>query len=480
MKDTFSICAIIPTYNNGKTIVDVVERTYQQLKDVIVVVDGSTDDTLQQLQSLHLPIDIVVLPCNGGKGCALKVGFSKAIERGFDYALTLDGDGQHYPEDIPLLIDELSLHVENTMIIGSRGLKQENMPTQNTFANKFSNFWFTLQTGLRLPDTQSGMRIYPLHHLGHYQWITSRYESELELLVFAAWRNLNIYPVPIRVYYPPKRERVSHFKPVYDFTRISILNTFLCVLAIVYGLPSRYWRTIWCIMVICGACWYMQLWGWWFVKRKGYTDSTYERFHNKFQKVCVGVARHIADIPVRYTPSLETITPPQSPVMYISNHTSLHDVILIFALHPKLVMFVKRKFADNPLFKVVLKYTQCIVTDTDMDMLLPQCQVMIDKGYSIVIFPEGTRTGDGDIHRFHKGTFYIAEKLHLPIQPLLIRGAFDELNRQHLHVNKSSITIEHLPLVTPEDTSLGIGYRERTKNFEQYYRMLIRREQKNI
>lgn len=102
------------------------------------------------------------------------------------------------------------------------------MPGTNTFANKFSNFWFAVQTGIRLPDTQTGMRIYPLQRLHGLSLLTSRYEAELELLVFAAWSNEKIIPVPVRVYYPSAEERISHFRPAYDFTRISILNTFLC------------------------------------------------------------------------------------------------------------------------------------------------------------------------------------------------------------------------------------------------------------
>ena len=109
------------------------------------------------------------------------------------------------------------------------------MPSGNTFANRFSNFWFHLQTGLRLPDTQTGFRVYPLLHLPCLKLLTYRYESELELLVFSAWRGVHIVPVPVSVSYPA--DRVSHFRPFRDFLRISLLNTVLCLLAIVYGYP---------------------------------------------------------------------------------------------------------------------------------------------------------------------------------------------------------------------------------------------------
>ena len=94
------ICAIIPTYNNAGTLSDVILRTKQYISDIIVVVDGSTDNTLQVLDSLASPVTILTLNENHGKGYALKQGFLKAMEMGFSHALTIDSDGQHFPEDI--------------------------------------------------------------------------------------------------------------------------------------------------------------------------------------------------------------------------------------------------------------------------------------------------------------------------------------------------------------------------------------------
>ena len=239
------ICALIPTYNNGKTIADVVRRVHQQIRDIIVVNDGCTDDTLAQLEALDCPVTVVTHSRNRGKGKALASGFKKALELGFDYALTIDADGQHYPEDIPVLLKALDVH-PGALIVGSRQFTDANMSGKSKFANKFSNFWFRLQTTINLPDTQTGMRIYPLHKLYGLNILTSRYEAELELLVFAAWHNVQLIPVPIRVYYPPQEERVSHFRPGRDFTRISILNCFLCLGALLFGYINMYWRTVLC------------------------------------------------------------------------------------------------------------------------------------------------------------------------------------------------------------------------------------------
>lgn len=240
--DDRKVCVVVPTYNNAGTIVDVLRRTAAFTANIIVVIDGCTDDTRERLRELaDIPMEVVDYAENKGKGHALLEGFKHAISRGYEYAITLDSDGQHFPEDIPNFIEALELHPE-ALIVGARNLNEKNMPGGNTFANRFSNFWFTVQTGIRLPDTQTGYRLYPLRLLSGMWLITSRYEAELELLVLSAWSGERIVPVPVRVYYPPEGERVSHFRPAKDFLRISLLNTLLCVAALFYGWPRALWR----------------------------------------------------------------------------------------------------------------------------------------------------------------------------------------------------------------------------------------------
>ena len=227
-------CTLMPTYNNGGTLRDVVERVLTFCADVIVVNDGCTDDSAEILASFGDRIIVVDYGQNRGKGYALKQGFKKAKQMGFDYALTIDSDGQHFPEDIPLFVEALEQH-PGALIVGSRNLNQENMPGGNTFANKFSNFWFKVQTGIDLPDTQTGYRLYPLRSLPHI--LSARYEAELSLLVFSAWRGIDLVPIKVNVFYP--EDRVTHFRPFWDFFRISVLNTILCLVSLVYGWPSR-------------------------------------------------------------------------------------------------------------------------------------------------------------------------------------------------------------------------------------------------
>lgn len=237
--DISAVCAVIPTYQNGATVGDVIVRIAPFVASVIVVNDGSTDSTAELLRSGCIDgvsFTLLTHSRNRGKGAALRTGLTAARERGFRYAVTIDADGQHTPEEASRLLAVLA-EEPDALVVGSRGLRQPGMPGRNTFANRFSNFWFAVQTLRRLPDTQSGFRIYPLRHLRGLRLITARYEAELELLVFAAWHGVKILAVPISVFYPEAGLRVSHFRPLRDFGRISLLNTLLCFLAVVYALP---------------------------------------------------------------------------------------------------------------------------------------------------------------------------------------------------------------------------------------------------
>lgn len=236
-------CILIPTYNNARTVISVVERALAMCPHVIVVNDGSTDDTAQLLQGLGSRIDVVSYPNNRGKGYALKRGLRHARQRGYQYAVTLDSDGQHQPEEITRLVAEAEQHsAERVLVVGARNLTADGMPSGNTFANKFSNFWFHVQTLQHLPDTQTGFRLYQLDALPNLGHITNRYESELELLVFSAWKGVRLSAVPISVIYPD--DRVSHFRPFADFMRITLLNTCLCLAALVCGYPRILYNRI--------------------------------------------------------------------------------------------------------------------------------------------------------------------------------------------------------------------------------------------
>lgn len=232
---SYGVLVLIPTYNNASTLLQVIEEAQAYVEDVWVVNDGSTDGTYELLQN-QAQIHCIHFEKNRGKGVALKHGLRAAFQAGFSYAITLDSDGQHKASDIPVFLKALETK-PNTILVGIRNLEAPNMPKQNTFANKFSNFWFKLQTAQGLEDTQSGFRCYPLEGVSTLKYLSSRYEFELEVLVYGVWRGLHVEGVPIHVYYPPEGERVSHFRPGKDFFRISILNTYLSLIALLWYRP---------------------------------------------------------------------------------------------------------------------------------------------------------------------------------------------------------------------------------------------------
>lgn len=236
-------CIVMPTYNNAGTVCNVVEDLVATGIPVIAVCDGATDGTLEVLESFGERITLVAYTPNRGKGYALSAGFRKAASMGYEYALSIDSDGQHLASDVLPMI-EASLACPDAIIIGSRPMRSENMPSSNTFANRFSNFWFMVHTLRRIPDTQSGLRIYPLKTYAGMRLMTNRYEAELEMIVRGAWKGLDIVPHPVSVYYPPQQQRVSHFRSGADMTRISLLNTFFTFAAILYGYPSMALRKI--------------------------------------------------------------------------------------------------------------------------------------------------------------------------------------------------------------------------------------------
>lgn len=123
MTDPRHICAVIPSYNNGGTVVDVVRGVLRQGLPVLVVDDGSTDGTADALKDL--PVHVLRHTRNRGKGRALKTGLEEARRQGYRFALTLDADGQHDPGDIPALVAAAG---ERTLVIGSRNLTAEGMP----------------------------------------------------------------------------------------------------------------------------------------------------------------------------------------------------------------------------------------------------------------------------------------------------------------------------------------------------------------
>lgn len=238
-RNRLNFCVIIPTYNNCNTLARVLDSVLLQTIEVIVVNDGSTDATSEILKN-YPQIAQVHFEKNCGKGTALRAGFKKAIALEYTYAIAIDSDGQHFATDIPAFITCIE-NDGDALIIGSRNMKQQGVPGKSSFGNNFSNFWFWFETGIRLTDTQSGFRLYPLKLIPK-KYLTTKFEFEIEVIVRSAWKSIPVKNIPIKILYDPN-ERVSHFRPFTDFTRISILNTVLVVIALLYIKPrDLFWK----------------------------------------------------------------------------------------------------------------------------------------------------------------------------------------------------------------------------------------------
>ena len=462
------ICALIPTYNNAGTLADVLRRTYHFVEGIIVVNDGSTDGTQQVLQDADMPLHVVQLPVNRGKGYALREGFRKAKRLGFTHVITLDSDGQHLPEQIPALTD-LSLMHPKAIIVGSRTLAGKDINAGSLFANKFSNFWFTVQTGLRLPDTQSGMRVYPLEALHGLNFITARYEAELELLVWAAWANVKIMPCPIDVFYPPQEERVSHFKPAKDFTRISLLNTVLCLLALIYGLPRRYWRSIYFGTVVLLVVVPFVIVSIVYDVLKGLSIPVRDNYHRLFSNICrLLIALMPPGSRVKRLPKITDTTP----AVYIANHNSLLDTLAMMSVNPKVVILSRRWVCNHPLFGIIARTADFPSADEGVDVLLDELKPLIEDGYSLLIFPEGSRSRDGRLASFHAGAFYIAQKLKLPVQPFLLHNFYEALSHNEFRLGKAKMTVDMMPLLSQQDVGLA-NYRQLAIKMHNEYLKLL-------
>ena len=442
------ICVVIPTYNNDGTIAAVVADTLKECNDVIVVNDGSTDNTSSILHAIE-GITLVEYEKNRGKGYALKCGFKRALQMGFAYVITLDADGQHYPHDIQHFLKANQQH-PGALIIGNRMLEGVDRSKGSSFANQFSNFWFYIQTGRHLKDTQTGYRLYPLKKLYGLSLLTSRYEAELELLVFASWHGVELVPINIDVYYPPKEQRVSHFRPGKDFARISVLNTVLCLLAIIYGLPLRIFRglanllrTLYAILFMAFFCFCVITPAvWLYVKIGKMTEQKRKNLHRLiYHAIRFVMLKH--GIPgTKFTYQVDPQVDFSKPSVVICNHQSHIDLACQLIFTPNMIFLTNQWVWNNPLYGLLIRNAEYYPVADGIEELMPQLQSLVERGYSIAVYPEGTRSRDCSIGRFHQGAFHIAEQLGLNVIPMYLYGPGKILPKKTHLLRKGPIYIE--------------------------------------
>lgn len=233
--ENMKIGIVIPVYNHSKTLRDVVIRALEVHDAVMVVDDGSTDGGIDTLAGLD--VHIVQHGSNRGKGAAILTAAKACRQLGMTHIATIDADGQHDPVEIRSFIPKV--HSEPfSVIVGKRNLKTRDVPGLTKFGRHFSNFWFRLQTGQALGDTQSGFRVYPLVVLENLRLREKRFAFEVEILVKAAWAGVKLQEVDINVFYPTADKRISHFRVFGDNLQISLLNTKLTMRSL-FPIPHR-------------------------------------------------------------------------------------------------------------------------------------------------------------------------------------------------------------------------------------------------
>ena len=455
------ICVVIPTYNNERTIATVVAEVKEECSDIIVVNDGSTDSTPQILNGID-GVTLITSTHNEGKGHALRRGLLRAKEQGFHYAITIDADGQHFPNDIPRFV-EANSRWPQAIILGSRRMEGVRQSRGSRFANRFSNFWFFVQTGRRLADTQTGFRLYPLRRLKGIRWMTARYEAELLLLVLAAWSGVAIRTIDIPVFYPPQQQRVSHFRPGHDFARISVLNTVLCILAIVYGWPRTLFRflasaalTVYTALFFLASCAIITPAVWLYTKTGTMTEKKRQRLHLLIYRwMRFVVLRH--GIPgVTFSCHRHEKADFKAPAVIIANHQSHLDLACQLIFTPNIVFLTNRREWNHTLYGLLIRQAEFYPVTLGIDALLPRLRSLVQRGYSIGIYPEATRSEDCRIGRFHKGAFHISEQLDLPVIPIYLYGPGQVLPKNDCLLRPGRIHVEvGKPISREQLTAMG-------------------------
>jgi len=220
-----SIWCVVPVYNNGATVKGVALGCGQYLAHVLVVDDGCTDVDVAALFA-DTEIEVLVHSENRGKGAALLSALEYIRQRGGQWMVCVDADGQHDPADIPKFFPVIG-ESSSSIVVGARDFSGSNIPGGSKFGRKFSNFWIKLESGATVSDSQSGFRAYPVELLSQMKLRGNRYDFEVEVLTKAVWHGLSIEDVPISVHYPPKAERISHFNQWKDNVRLTGRHTLL-------------------------------------------------------------------------------------------------------------------------------------------------------------------------------------------------------------------------------------------------------------
>jgi uncharacterized protein (DUF2062 family) len=217
MTPTVKPCVVIPCFNHAGTVTAVACAALAHCP-VVIVDDGSTVP-LAELSGCT----VIRLERNSGKGAALCAGFKSAMELGFSHAITMDADGQHFADDLPRFLAAVEAQ-PGVLVVGVRDFYAAGCPVHRRRSNAVSTFWFRIETGVRLNDSQCGFRCYPLTLTQRLKTRSGRFAFELEFMVRTSWVGTAIVAVPVKCSYEPDQLRQSHFRPVRDLAHITTMN----------------------------------------------------------------------------------------------------------------------------------------------------------------------------------------------------------------------------------------------------------------
>ena len=212
-------CVIVPTYNEAGTVGELINEIRSQNFAVIIIDDGSQDNTAEIAQNSGAMV--LRNQKNLGKGASLIKGFGYALTNSFDAVITMDGDGQHLPQDLPYFT-RLAKYSNSGILIGNRMLKTKNMPLVRFFTNKFMSWLISRLTGQKIPDTQCGFRLIKKEVLEKLNLTTSKYETESEILIKSSRLGFKIESVPIRSIYSGEKSSIKPFIDTLRFIRLII------------------------------------------------------------------------------------------------------------------------------------------------------------------------------------------------------------------------------------------------------------------
>jgi glycosyltransferase involved in cell wall biosynthesis len=208
-----NLSVLIPSYNEARTIGDLVRRLRERDLTVYVVDDGSSDDTASIAEREGAVV--VRHKVNKGKGASMREGFRHIIKKGFDSVIVMDGDGQHQVEDIGNFLEKMET-TKADIVVGNRMSDTSSMPLLRVYTNRFMSALISGMSGQRVPDTQSGFRLIKSDVLKNINLESSNYEIESEMIIKAARAGFRIESAPMKTIYRNEKSRIN---PVIDAIR---------------------------------------------------------------------------------------------------------------------------------------------------------------------------------------------------------------------------------------------------------------------